>query len=133
MDIAFEGVSLQEASACFSHWVLLLAMELHLPESSLITGMPIWSSLCCMVKKETFKGGNATGGNDSRALGNAILCSNTLVDLQFLIPFAQQGNLHDNSLPTLRCKYLAFLEIAEGRVFCWDLVAAAVCDWQKLI
>lgn len=62
-----------------------------------------------------------------------MLCVNTLIDLQFLIPFAQQEGLHDNSLPTLRCKCLAFLEIAEGRALCWDLVAAAVCDWQKLI
>lgn len=57
---------------------------------------------------------------------------NMLVDLQF-IPFAQHVNLDDNSLPTLRCKYLAILKIAEGRALCWDLVAAAVCDWQKLI
>lgn len=132
MGIAFEDVSLQEPSACCSHWVLLLALELRLPVSSLITGKPVWSSLCCMVKNKIFWGEIATGGNDSPALGNAILCGTMLVDLQFLIPFAQQENLHDNSLPTLRCKYLAFLEIAEGRALCWDLVAA-VCDWQKLI
>lgn len=49
-----------------------------------------------------------------------MLCVNMYMDLQFLISFAQQENLHDNSLPTLRCKYLAFLEIAEGKALCWD-------------
>lgn len=109
------------------------AVELHLPVCSLITGKPVWSSLCCVVENKTFQRETAREGNDSPALGNAILLATMLVDLQFLVPFAQQENLHDNSLPTLRCKYLAFLEIAEGRALFWDLVAAVVCDWQKLI
>lgn len=66
-------------------------------------------------------GGNSAIGNvNSLALGNAIPCGTTLVDLQLLIPFAQQETLQDNILPTLRCKSLAFLEVAEGRASRWD-------------
>lgn len=57
---------------------------------------------------------------NSLALGNAIPCGTTLVDLQFLIPFAQQEKLQENILPTLKCKFLAFLEVAEGRALRWD-------------
>lgn len=95
-------------------------MELHLPVSPWVTGKLAWSCLCRMVKNEAFVGEIATGEANSPALGNAILCGNTPVGLQFLIPSTQQGKLQDNILPTLRCKSLAFLEVAKGRAPCWD-------------
>jgi len=65
-------------------------------------------------------GNSAIGEANSLALRNAVPCGTMLVDLQLLIPFAQQEKLQDNILPTLRCKSLVFLEVAAGRASRWD-------------